>query len=110
MKKLNRRYRGKNYVTDVLSFEAPAAFRAHGMLGELVICGSVLKSQAREYGHREQLELQILLVHGVLHLLGFDHEKSARGASEMRRWEARLLGRSASRGLILRSSALSGRK
>lgn len=102
MKKLNAQYRGKDYATDVLSFTPPVAIRAHGVLGELVICGSVLERQAREFGHKPELELEILLVHGLLHLLGFDHELGARAAQEMRVWEGKLLGRAAKRGLIAR--------
>jgi probable rRNA maturation factor len=103
MKRLNGFYRGQKYATDVLSFEAPLKFRAHGYLGELVICSSVLKRQAREHKHKPELELEILLVHGVLHLLGFDHEMGMKAAAEMRQWEAKLLGRSAARGLISRA-------
>ncbi len=103
MKKLNGKYRGKDYATDVLSFGAPLKFRAHGYLGELVICSSVLRRQARERKHKPELELEILLVHGVLHLLGFDHELGARAALVMRKWESKLLGRSAARGLIARA-------
>ena len=103
MKMLNSQYRRKDHATDVLSFEAPMTFRRQGILGELVICSSVLRRQAREMGHKPELELEILLVHGLLHLLGFDHEMGARAAGEMRRWEEKLLGRSARRGLIARA-------
>src|SRR5690606_2338926 len=48
MRRLNSRYRHKDYATDVLSFPAPEPFRRQGMLGELVICTGVLKRQARE--------------------------------------------------------------
>lgn len=105
MKQLNAHYRGKDYATDVLSFEAPLKFRPHGYLGSLVICSSVLKRQAREHGHKPEKELEVLLVHGVLHLLGFDHEMGARPAAEMRKWEAKLLGHSANRGLISRAES-----
>jgi len=104
MKQLNSHYRGKRYATDILSFEAPSAFRKQGLLGELVICGPVLRRQAREQGHAMSRELEVLLAHGVLHLLGFDHEKGARQAREMAQWEARLLGRGAEKGLISRST------
>lgn len=103
MKRLNAFYRQQDYATDVLSFEAPLKFRAHGYLGELVICSSVVKKQAREHKHKPDLKLEILLVHGVLHLLGFDHEKGVKAAAEMRRWETQLLGRRAARGLISRT-------
>ena len=101
MTELNRAYRGKNRPTDVLSFQPPEVFRKQGMLGELVICLPVLKRQARELGHRPETELRILLVHGVLHLLGLDHELGAREAARMARLEARLLEK-------LRGGKLSG--
>ncbi len=91
MRRLNAKYRGKSSVTDVLSFEAPPVFFNSGLLGELVICKSVLKRQAKEQGQSEVQELKILLVHGVLHLLGFDHELSAKAAREMALAEKKLL-------------------
>jgi probable rRNA maturation factor len=72
-KKLNKRYRGKNYATDILSFDG----------GEMVICPQVLKRQARENGHSYQAELGYMLIHGVLHLMGHDHEKSKKAAKVM---------------------------
>jgi probable rRNA maturation factor len=104
MTALNARYRGKRRPTDVLSFPAPKAFRAAGHLGELVICLPVLRAQAREHLHAPEQELRVLLSHGLLHLLGFDHEKGEAQARAMSRWEARLLGTKASGlGLIRRS-------
>jgi probable rRNA maturation factor len=104
MTRLNSHYRDADYATDVLSFEAPSVFRKQGLLGELVICQAVLKRQAKEYGHSAATELEILIVHGVLHLLGFDHEKSPKQAREMEKWEGKLLGaRIHDRGLIQRT-------
>lgn len=100
MARLNARYRGKSGPTDVLTFPAPAVFRRAGILGELVICAPVLREQARAEGHSPARELDVLLVHGLLHLLGFDHEKGPRAAREMARWERRLFGEG---GLIRRS-------
>jgi len=91
IQKLNARYRQKDYATDVLSFGAPEPFWSSGYLGELVIALPVLKKQAREYKHSPQAELAILLAHGLLHLLGMDHEKGARHAKDQAEWEARLL-------------------
>lgn len=91
MQVLNKNYRGKNYPTDVLSFPVPEPFARMGILGELVICLPVLKAQAVEQKHSASLELDILLVHGVLHLLGFDHELGPKQAREMASWEAKLL-------------------
>ncbi len=69
-KKLNWQYRQKDYPTDILSFESvdPES------LGELVFCPEVLETQAKEHKQTFDQELGLMLVHGVLHLLGFDHE------------------------------------
>ena len=100
MKKLNRAWRKKNYPTDVLSFSAHEVFYRQGYLGELVICLPVLKKQAREQGHTPERELDVLLVHGVLHLMGFDHELGPKQAKLMQKWENTLLKDS---GLISRA-------
>lgn len=71
MKRLNKLYRGKNYATDILSF-APK----EGTLGELVLCLPTIRSQARRNGLGTKEELGYMLVHGVLPLLGYDHEKT----------------------------------
>ena len=91
MKTANRTFRGKSYATDVLSFPAPPIFRKEGRLGDLLICLPVLRAQANEHAHTEFDELSVLLVHGVLHLLGFDHEKSSKDAKAMAAWEKKLL-------------------
>lgn len=77
--KLNKEFRGKDYATDVLSFDSmdPSS------LGELVVCPEVLKRQAKEHHLSYQHELGYMLLHGVLHLLGYDHETSEREAKEM---------------------------
>lgn len=104
MKKANSQYRGKNYATDVLSFPAPEVFWHAGVLGDLLICEPVLKSQAREQQHDTLTELRVLLVHGVLHLLEFDHERSAKAAREMARFEKVLLKKlDSAKGLIERT-------
>lgn len=74
MKKINKQFRGKNKPTDVLSF-APVE---PGSLGELLFCLDVLKKQAKEHGHSLEHEFLYMLIHGVLHLLGYDHELSAK--------------------------------
>lgn len=79
MKKLNKQFRGKNYPTDVLSF-APVE---PGSLGELVFCTDVLKRQAREHQLTYRDELTYMLIHGLLHLLGYDHERSQAEARKM---------------------------
>jgi probable rRNA maturation factor len=70
MKSLNNRYRAVNAVTDVLSF--PQGDEV--LLGDIVICTERATEQAEEYGHGKERELVYLFVHGLLHLLGFDHE------------------------------------
>lgn len=124
MKKLNRRFRGVDKVTDVLSFAAEAGQRAEGgrqraksgaqqalcalpsalcsHLGEIVIARGMARRQAAILGHAPATELRILALHGLLHLLGYDHETD-RG--RMKRVEARLRRRSGlPPGLIARSS------
>jgi probable rRNA maturation factor len=76
---LNASYRGKDYPTDVLSFEAggdmPTAGNLPRLLGDVVICPSVAEQQAVEFEQTLSEELSLLLVHGILHLLGYDHER-----------------------------------
>lgn len=106
MQKLNRAWRKKNYATDVLSFPAHQIFFQQGNLGELVICLAVMKRQAHEQSHSVEQELEVLLVHGVLHLMGFDHELGPREAKLMQKWESALLkGQAKDSGLISRSKA-----
>lgn len=76
---LNKEYRGKTHATDILSFvsQDPIA------LGELVICLDTIKKQAQQHKLKLKEELGYMLLHGVLHLLGFDHEKSEKEARQM---------------------------
>ena len=78
MTELNERYRGVVGPTDVLSFECDDLCAADVdepvTLGDVVIAPEVAETQAEEYGHTVEEELNLLLVHGVLHLLGYDHE------------------------------------
>jgi probable rRNA maturation factor len=83
MRALNRQFRGKDKVTDVLSF--PAGQR--GFLGDIVIATGVAQRQARDAGHSAQTEFRVLALHGLLHLLGYDHEEDA---GRMARAEMRL--------------------
>jgi probable rRNA maturation factor len=71
IRRLNRLYRRKDYATDVLSFAPAEASSA----GELVLCLPVIRRQSRSTGLGERGELGYMIVHGVLHLLGFDHMK-----------------------------------
>ena len=93
MTKLNFNYRGKEGPTDILSFPVVELFQLQGYLGDLVICKPVLLKQAKQLGHSWKDELNILLVHGLLHLLGFDHETNDADAKLMAKWEKKLLGK-----------------
>ena len=86
IRSLNRRYRKMNRPTDVLSFADDTASRA---LGDIVIATGVARRQAKTAGHSYQTELRVLALHGLLHLLGYDHDdRLDRG--RMARAEARL--------------------
>jgi len=75
MRALNRRFRRKDYPTDVLSFPDEPPPRAAGRhLGDIVIAADVARRQARDAGRRASDELRALALHGLLHLLGYDHE------------------------------------
>ena len=84
---LNRRYRGLGRATDVLSFPAGEGPGGATLLGDVVIAGGVARRQARRAGHALGHELRVLALHGLLHLLGHDHE---RDGGDMARLEARL--------------------
>jgi probable rRNA maturation factor len=76
---LNEKYRGKTGPTDVLSFECDDLCAAVDpeepvTLGDVVIAPDIARANAEEYGHTVEEELNLLLAHGVLHLLGYDHE------------------------------------
>lgn len=86
IRKLNSYYRAKDKVTDVLSFGNPDKKNAIRFvvpprgavnLGEIFICYSKAKEQAKEKNHSFKREISILFIHGILHLLGYDHEKDA---------------------------------
>jgi len=100
LRRLNREFLGKDYPTDVLSFPAPgpdpqkrrAPRPAPGpYLGDLAISFQRARAQARAFGHNTGQEIQILMLHGLLHLLGMDHEADGgRMARAEKRWRARL--------------------
>lgn len=109
IRKLNRDWRGKDKPTDVLSFPqvGEAELRKFSRqsrardgkipvweLGDVVISFDRARAQAREHSVSLEQELELLLAHGLLHLLGFDHELGPAAASRMRKMENRLLGRS----------------
>jgi probable rRNA maturation factor len=88
---LNARYRGRDQPTNVLSFPAlPGATRASGLLGDLVICPAVLRAEARSQHKDARAHWAHLVVHGVLHLLGYDHARDDE-ALRMERREIRVL-------------------
>jgi len=86
---LNLRYRGVDGATDVLSFpaESPQPPAPSPLLGDIVIARGVARRQAREARHSEGTELRVLALHGLLHLIGYDHE---RDDGRMERVEQRL--------------------
>lgn len=79
MQNLNYRYRKKNKITDILSFSSLLG----DSFGDLIFDCSLVKKQAISNKHSQKQELLYLLIHGVLHLLGLDHEKSAAEAKKM---------------------------
>ena len=84
LRRLNRTFRGKNKATDVLSFPAGSGL---GVAGDLAISLDTAARQAKRFGHTLRDEVRVLLLHGVLHLAGFDHEADA---GEMAAREAEL--------------------
>jgi probable rRNA maturation factor len=108
MRVLNRRYRRHDQVTDVLSFPAGKLGQLTAtspdipiLLGDIAIATGRAQRQAREQGHTAGTEIKILALHGLLHLLGYDHE---RDRGQMRALEERLRRRGrVPTGLIARS-------
>ncbi len=78
IRKINREYRGVDRVTDVISFALEdneiIKFDYGRILGDIYICTERMKSQAKEYGHSLKREQGFLTIHGLLHLLGYDHK------------------------------------
>lgn len=101
MRPLNRKYRNKKKTTDVLSFfvEDQPMFGAK-ILGDVVISVEQARRQAKARGKTLKSEMATLLIHGVLHLLGYDHEKSPRQAKIMFACERKLFARLCDRGLL----------
>lgn len=109
MRTLNRSYRRRDRATDVLSFAPAPALRvqhsAVRLLGDIVIARGVALRQAREAGHPYQTELRVLALHGLLHLLGYDHDDRG-DQGRMARAEARLRAKGGlNAGLIQRSTS-----
>jgi probable rRNA maturation factor len=88
LRRLNKQFRKKDYAADVLSFPS---IEPEKNLGELAISWDRAKAQASEYGHTVSDEIRILMLHGVLHLIGMDHEKDhGEMARAEIRWRKRL--------------------
>ena len=88
LRRLNADFRGKDYATDVLSFPS-ADGGSH--LGDIAISLGRARAQARDFGHAIEHEVQILMLHGVLHLLGYDHETDTGAmARAEKRWRGKL--------------------
>jgi len=96
IRKLNRQFRGKNKATDVLSFPAgddtPSIPGQPLYVGDVAISLDTARRRAAEDGRSLAFELSRYLAHGILHLLGYDHERSEREARAMAKREAELLG------------------
>ena len=100
---MNKERRGKDETTDVLSFSFIEGEKLQGdglLLGEIIICKSVAMKQAKGYGHDIHKEVEVLFVHGLLHILGYDHENPD-DLKEMLELEQRFLKDKA--GLVSRS-------
>jgi len=80
IKELNKKYRKENSITDVLSFPYDDS-------GEIVICPEEVKNNAKKYNSTYKEELTRVLIHGILHLLGYNHEKSEKETKKMRKKE-----------------------
>lgn len=97
IRKLNKEYRAKDKVTDVLSFPAQEDLRANASsedivhLGDLAISLPQAKRQAKKFSISTMDEFIHLFFHGVIHLLGYDHETSSKEEKLMERWEERSL-------------------
>ncbi len=101
IKKLNSEYRDKNIVTDVLSFPTSENLRksfsdaefmgSDLMLGDLAVCHQKTISQAKEFKLTYEEEFIHLVIHGILHLMGYDHEISVKEEKLMEEWEKKIL-------------------
>jgi len=91
MRKLNREYRGKNKPTDVLSFTFEECVGDCILLGEIVISMDTARRQAEELGHSLEDEVRRLLVHGFVHLMGYDHELGGDEEKRFKELEEKLL-------------------
>jgi len=77
---LNQQFRGKDSATNVLAFPADSELLDYDCLGDLVICAPLVLSEAREQGKSEEEHWAHLIIHGMLHLQGFDHQSGDQAA------------------------------
>jgi len=94
MKKMNYKYRRKNKATDVLSFseqDSKDGFVDPDFLGEIIICYPIARKQAKEFKYRIKDEIHRLLIHGLVHLMGYDHQ-TVKEREEMEEKELKILG------------------
>lgn len=91
IRKLNAKYRQRDYPTDVLSFPSDTVLpTGRRVLGDVIISVDKAQEQAEERGRTLHEEVVTLLIHGILHLLGYDHERSAKEARSMARLEKKI--------------------
>jgi probable rRNA maturation factor len=105
LRRLNRRYRRADKPTDVLSFPA----RGNGLAGDIAISAEVAAANARRFGHSPAAEVKILILHGLLHLAGLDHD-DARDHGRMSRREEKLRRRLGLPGSLIQRSIPAARK
>lgn len=99
IRELNRVYRGKDSPTDVLSFpmestrdeKLPGFLKYPPMLGDIVLSIEQAVAQAEEYGHSLEREIMFLVVHSMLHLYGYDHERCPEDEAEMFAHQRRIM-------------------
>ena len=92
IKKLNKMYRGKNKPTDVLSFNSPKEILAlNDFLGDVVISVQTAERNAKEDGITTKEEIARLTIHGLLHLLGYDHEGKKAEAQKMMKLQNKIV-------------------
>ncbi|MGB6974540.1 MAG: rRNA maturation RNase YbeY [Terracidiphilus sp.] len=102
IRRLNRRFRKFNKATDVLSFPA-GSLAAGAMAGDLAISVQTARRQAEAQGHALSMEIKVLVLHGLLHLAGYDHETDDGQMARRERWLRARLG--LPQGLIERADA-----
>lgn len=91
MRELNSAYRGKDKPTDVLSFPFCEKLKDTYLLGEIIISAQTAARQAKAMGHSLEEEIKRLIVHGFIHLLGYDHEQGPEEERKFREIEERIL-------------------